>query len=102
MDKAQDISLTLVRKIKASPEKVFAAWTDPEVLKKWMSPSDDMEVTLAETNLKVGGRYRIIMHGPDGKDHIVGGTYSGDQSKQQTGIHLGLGKRAGHGDDCHH
>ena len=76
MDKAQDISLTLIRKIKATPEKVFAAWTDPKILKKWMAPSDDMEVTLAETNLKVGGRYRIIMHEPDGKDHIVGGTYS--------------------------
>jgi uncharacterized protein YndB with AHSA1/START domain len=76
MDKAQDISLTLVRKIKATPEKVFAAWTDPKILKKWMSPRDEMEVTLAEANLKVGGRYRIIMHDPDGKDHIVGGAYS--------------------------
>lgn len=75
MDKAHDISLTLVRKIKATPEKVFAAWTNPEILKKWMSPRDEMKTVSAETNLVVGGKYRIIMREPDGEDHIVGGVY---------------------------
>jgi uncharacterized protein YndB with AHSA1/START domain len=76
MVKTKDISLSLVRTIKASPEKVFAAWTDPKTLKKWMSPTDAMDVAVAETDLKIGGRYRIVMREPDGKEHRVGGTYT--------------------------
>lgn len=75
MAKAKDISLSLVRTIKASPEKVFAAWTEPKTLKKWMSPTEQMEVAVAETDLKVGGRYRIVMREPGGKEHRVGGVY---------------------------
>ncbi len=75
MANTKDISLSLVRTIKAPPEKVFAAWTDPKTLKKWMSPTNEMEVAVAETELKVGGRYRIVMREPDGKEHRVVGVY---------------------------
>ena len=75
MAKAKDISLSLVRTIKATPEKVFAAWTEPKTLKKWMSPTEQMEVAVAETDLRVGGRYRIVMREPDGKEHKVAGVY---------------------------
>ena len=75
MAKAKDISLSLVRTIKTTPEKVFAAWTEPKTLKRWMSPSDSMEVAVAETDLRVGGRYRIVMREPDGKEHKVAGVY---------------------------
>ena len=75
MDKPQDISLILVRTIKAPPEKVFAAWTEPETLKRWMAPGDDMTVALAETDLRVGGRYRIVMRETNGTEHRVGGIY---------------------------
>ena len=75
MAKTKDISLNLVRTIKAPPEKVFAAWTEPKTLKKWMSPTKEMEVAVAETDLRVGGSYRIVMREPDGKEHRVGGIY---------------------------
>ena len=75
MAEIRDISLSLVRTIKAPPEKVFAAWTEPKTLKLWMSPTAEMEVTVAETYLRVGGRYRIVMREPGGKEHRVGGTY---------------------------
>ena len=75
MAKTKDISLNLIRTIKATPEKVYAAWTEPKTLKKWMSPSDTMDITTAETDLRVGGKYRIVMREPDGKEHRVGGVY---------------------------
>lgn len=75
MAKTKDISLSLVRTIKAPPEKVFAAWTEPKTLKKWMSPTKEMEVAVAETDLRVGGTYRIVMREPDGREHRVGGIY---------------------------
>jgi uncharacterized protein YndB with AHSA1/START domain len=75
MAKPKDISLSLVRTIKAAPEKVFAAWTKPRTLKRWMAPSDDMKVAVAETDLRIGGRYRIVMREADGTEHRVGGAY---------------------------
>ena len=75
MAETKGISLSLIRIIKAPPEKVFAAWTEPKTLKLWMSPTAEMEVAVAETDPKVGGRYRIVMREPDGKEHRVGGVY---------------------------
>ena len=33
-------SLTIKRRLKAAPAKVFAAWTDPEKVKRWMGPGE--------------------------------------------------------------
>jgi uncharacterized protein YndB with AHSA1/START domain len=49
--------VSLVRTIKASPEEVYAAWTDPALFQRWMS-LDDHAVT-AELDPRVGGHYRF-------------------------------------------
>jgi uncharacterized protein YndB with AHSA1/START domain len=67
-------SLTLKRRFKAPPAKVFAAWTDPEKIKRWMGPGEIVTVA-AETDPRAGGRYRILMRRPDGAEHNVGGVY---------------------------
>jgi uncharacterized protein YndB with AHSA1/START domain len=74
MSKPQAPSLTIKRKLKASAEKVFAAWTQPEALKLWFGPSNDYTVMVAETDLRVGGRYRFVMDKP-AEQHRVGGVY---------------------------
>ncbi len=33
-------SLTIKRRFNAPPAKVFAAWTDPEKVKRWMGPGE--------------------------------------------------------------
>ena len=71
----QKPSLTLKRHYAAPIEKVYSAWTDPEGLKRWFGPSDDGRILVAETNLEVGGRYRIVMEMPSGEQHRVGGVY---------------------------
>ena len=68
-------TISIVTKLKATPEKVWRAWTDPQTLKLWMAPSDAFSVVLAETDVRVGGRYRIIMKAPDGEEHDVSGIY---------------------------
>jgi uncharacterized protein YndB with AHSA1/START domain len=75
MSKPQSPSLTIKRKLKATPEKVFAAWTQPEALKRWFGPSDDYTILVAETDVRVGGRYRLVMHKPAEEEHRVGGVY---------------------------
>ena len=71
----QKPSLTLKRHYPAPVEKVFRAWIDPEALKRWFGPSDEGKILVPETNLTVGGRYRIVMQMPSGEQHRVGGVY---------------------------
>ena len=68
-------SLALVRKLDAAPGKVWRAITEPQMLKQWMAPSDAFKIPVAESELRVGGRYHIVMNAPDGQVHDVSGTY---------------------------
>jgi uncharacterized protein YndB with AHSA1/START domain len=52
------------RVINASREKVFKAWTDPAILQRWWGPAGFTN-TFHEFDLRPGGRWRFIMHGPD-------------------------------------
>lgn len=68
-------SLTLVRRIKAAPAKVFEAWTQPEVLALWWGPHHT-RVTEAEIDARKGGRFRIVLAEESGPQHEVSGTYA--------------------------
>jgi uncharacterized protein YndB with AHSA1/START domain len=52
------------RFILASPERVFAAWTDPAQLEKWWGPVD-VRCISAAIDLRIGGQYRIGNELPD-------------------------------------
>ena len=67
-------SLTLKRRLNASPEKVYAAWTDPEKIVKWFGP-DAGPVKHAETDVRTGGHYAIAFDTEDGEQHHVSGVY---------------------------
>lgn len=41
-------------------ESVWNAWTDPEQMKHWLCPMG-MVVAEVEADLKIGGRYRVVM-----------------------------------------
>ncbi len=57
--------LVVRRTIKAGPERVFEAWTRPELLLAWWGPRP-VRCSGAEVDLRVGGRYRIDNQLPDG------------------------------------
>jgi uncharacterized protein YndB with AHSA1/START domain len=67
-------SLTLSRSYPVAPEKVWRAWTDPEAIKRWWGPGNE-PVSLAELDVRVGGRFRIVFGGPEGKAHECAGVY---------------------------
>ena len=68
-------SLSLVRKFDAAPATVWRAITEPEMLKQWMAPDPATRCKVAEIDLRVGGRYRIVMSPAEGEDHDVRGAY---------------------------
>lgn len=63
-------SLTIKRRLKAAPAKVFAAWTQPEKIKRWFGPTGT-ECTHAEFDLRVGGKFTIVATRPGGETHQV-------------------------------
>jgi len=66
-------SLTIKRRFNAAPTKVFAAWTDPQKMMRWMGPANVTRCE-ARNDLREGGRYDIVMVS-DGEEHSVGGVY---------------------------
>jgi uncharacterized protein YndB with AHSA1/START domain len=69
-------SLTLKRRIKATPAQVFEAWTDPEKIVRWFGPNETVAGSVrAQVDVRPGGRYRMNFETGDGERHQVGGVY---------------------------
>ncbi|HSI21855.1 MAG TPA: SRPBCC family protein [Methylophilaceae bacterium] len=66
--------LSLVRIINAAPEKVFRAWTEPDLLKQWFTPKP-WTVASAELDVRPGGTNLIVMCSPEGQEYPNRGVY---------------------------
>ncbi len=71
---ASDRELVLTRWIAAPREKLFKAWTTPELIVQWFTPKPWMTVS-AETDVRPGGSSLIVMRGPDGTEFPNRGIY---------------------------
>ncbi|MBW7455474.1 SRPBCC family protein [Paenibacillus sepulcri] len=56
------------RIIDAPRENVFSAWTTPELLAEWWGPKGFTN-TFQEIDIRPGGHWKFMMHGPDGKNY---------------------------------
>lgn len=74
---AERPSLTLTRRFRARPGKVWAAWTDPEKLIAWFCTAKAKPGSFrAELDVRVGGSYRISFDMADSGEYSeVGGIY---------------------------
>ncbi|RJF88913.1 polyketide cyclase [Oleomonas cavernae] len=69
-----DRDLILTRLIDASPDKLFRAWTEPELMKQWFAPLP-WTTPHAEVDLRPGGSSLVVMRGPDGTEFPNPGVY---------------------------
>ena len=67
-------SLKLERWLAASPERLFAAWTDPVRLVRWFGP-EGSRVADCTLDPRPGGRWRCVLVAPDASRWTVGGIY---------------------------
>src|SRR5688572_7566944 len=68
-------SVSLHRVLKASPEKVYRAFTDVKAFAAWLPPYGFL-CTVQEINVKVGGTYKMSFHNfSTGNSHSFGGSY---------------------------
>ena len=67
--------VSLHRVLKASPEKVFRAFTEPNAMAAWLPPYGFL-CTVHEMNPKVGGSFKMSFHNfSTGNGHSFGGKY---------------------------
>jgi uncharacterized protein YndB with AHSA1/START domain len=71
----EETILRLRRVFNAPREAVFAAWTNPEQMKKWVIPEPGFVTPEVEVDLRIGGKYRIHMLSPKGNFHTAVGIY---------------------------
>ena len=70
-----DNSVSLHKVLKASPEKVFRAFTEANAMAAWLPPYGFL-CTVHELDVKVGGKYRMSFHNfSTGNGHSFGGEY---------------------------
>ena len=69
-----DRELVLARIIDAPRDKVYRAWTDPEVLTRWFTPPP-WTTPHAELDVRAGGANLVLMRGPEGQEMPNRGVY---------------------------
>lgn len=66
--------LVITRVLPAPREKVFRAWTEPELLKQWFCPRP-WTTPVIETDVRPGGSSYVLMRGPNGEEFPNRGVY---------------------------
>jgi uncharacterized protein YndB with AHSA1/START domain len=69
-----DREIVLTRVFDAPRRLVFEAFSKPELLKRWFGPRG-YALVVCEVDFKVGGGFRFVLRGPDGKDMGMRGVY---------------------------
>ena len=67
-DNTSDRELLISRVLNAPIDLVWEVWTDPEHLKNWWGP-DGFTNTILKMDMREGGEWNLVMHGPDGVDY---------------------------------
>ena len=70
-----DREIAMTRVFDAPRALVFDAWTKPELLKRWLGVFGGWTFAVCEVDLKVGGKYRYVWRGADGKEMGMGGVF---------------------------
>lgn len=69
-----ELDLSFEREVDVTPEQVWAAWTQPEHVRKWFTPRP-WTTTDCEIDLRPGGMFRTVMRSPEGESFPHVGCY---------------------------
>ena len=83
-------AIVAVRELDAPRVLVFEAWTDPKHLSQWWGPNG-FTTTTSAFDMRPGGVWRFVMHGPDGRDYENRITYDVIEKPERIVYHHGGG-----------
>lgn len=69
-----DLELSITRLMDAPRDRIFRAWTDPELMKQWFCPRP-WTTPVVETDVRTGGGSYVLMKGPNGEEMPMHGVY---------------------------
>jgi uncharacterized protein YndB with AHSA1/START domain len=92
--KETSMKITVETLVHAPLAKVWSAYSDPEAIKAWNSPSPDWHTTSSRVDLRPGGEFSSRMEAKDGSFGFdFAGTYT--RVEPQTLIEYAFGERMG-------
>lgn len=71
---ASDREIVISRVFSAPRDLVWKAWIEPAHVAGWWGPRG-FTTTVTESDLRPGGKWKYVMHGPDGKDYPAEGVF---------------------------
>ncbi len=93
---AGERELVITRVFNAPRSLVFKAWTDPRHVVHWWGPKG-FTTTIQEMDVRPGGVWRHIMHGPDGTDYPNKSVFTEVVKPERIVYSHGGGKKGGPG-----
>ena len=73
-DAQSEREIVITRVFRAPRELVFKAWTDPKHVAQWWGPKG-FTTRVTELDLRLGGKWRYVMIGPDGTEYPAKGVF---------------------------
>ncbi|MBP0441138.1 SRPBCC family protein [Tianweitania sediminis] len=68
----ETVRVVVSRRFDALPERVFDAWLDPAIARRWLFTTTDTKISVCEIDGRVGGAFKLVDHRPDGDITHVG------------------------------
>ena len=93
-ESAVDREIVFTRVFDAPRGMVWEAWTDPKQLVRWWGPRG-FTTTIDEMDLRPGGVWKLVMHGPDGTDYPNKSVFTEVVPLERLRYKLSGGKRGG-------
>ena len=92
VESAADREIVLTRLFDAPRRMVWEAWTDPKQVVLWFGPMG-FSTTIEEMDVRPGGVWKQVMHGPDGTDYPNKSVFTEVVPYERIGYRLTGGKR---------
>ena len=73
------LDITMTRAFAAPPALLYRAFSEPDLLKKWLGPKR-LKMTIDSYDLRHGGNYRYIHKDNEGNEYAFRGVFHGEPS----------------------
>ncbi len=70
-----DLEILITRRFDAPARRVYEAWTNPELVRRWWVRNEGETMTVCDIDLRVGGSWRYVTRVPSGDEFGFHGTY---------------------------